>query len=122
MKLINDFFHIISTETADGGFRYRTQLNADHDYYRVHFPGNPVTPGVCLLQMATEILSLKYGKKLVFCKGSNIKFKHLVGPHEEPEFLFTKTRLEDGLLRTNVSVERGETQFVKMSLQYRVVD
>jgi hypothetical protein len=36
--------------------------------------------------------------------------------------LFTKTRMEDGLLNTSVSIERGETQFVKMSLQYRVVD
>ena len=115
MKLINDFFQIISTETVDGGFKCRTRLNANHDYYRVHFPGNPVTPGVCLLQMATEILSQEYGKKLVFCKGSNIKF-------EEPEFLFTKTRMEDGLLCTNVSIERGETQFVKMSLQYKIVD
>ena len=70
----------------------------------------------------TEILSQEYGKKLVFCKGSNIKFKSLVGPHEEPEFLFTKTRMEDGLLSTNVSIERGETQFVKMSLQYKIVD
>ena len=110
MKLINDFFQIISTETVDGGFKCRTRLNAN------------VTPGVCLLQMATEILSQEYGKKLVFCKGSNIKFKSLVGPHEEPEFLFTKTRMEDGLLSTNVSIERGETQFVKMSLQYKIVD
>ena len=117
MKLINDFFQIISTETVDGGFKCRTRLNANHDYYRVHFPGNPVTPGVCLLQMATEILSQEYGKKL-----SNIKFKSLVGPHEEPEFLFTKTRMEEGLLSTSVSIERGETQFVKMSLQYKIVD
>ena len=90
MKLINDFFQIISTETVDGGFKCRTRLNANHDYYRVHFPGNPVTPGVCLLQMATEILSQEYGKKLVFCKGSNIKFKSLVGPHEEPRVLVYK--------------------------------
>ena len=122
MKLINDFFHIIGTETGDGVYRCQVRLNADHDYYRVHFPGNPVTPGVCLLQMATEILSQKYNKTLVFCKGTNIKFKNLVGPHEEPVFVFTKTRLEDGLLSTSVSVEKDETQFVKMSLQYRVVD
>ncbi|MBQ6203316.1 MAG: hypothetical protein IJK46_04410 [Prevotella sp.] len=122
MKLINDFFHIISTETVDGGFRCRTRLNAGHDYYRVHFPGNPVTPGVCLLQMATEILSQEYNKKLIFRKGSNIKFKNLVAPNEEPEFVFTKTKFADGSLSTSVSVERGETQFVKMSLQYSVAD
>ena len=60
--------------------------------------------------------------KLVFRKGSNIKFKNLVAPNEEPEFVFTKTQMADGSLSTSVSVERGETQFVKMSLQFSVAD
>ena len=122
MKLINDFFHIVSTQKDDGVFRCRVRLNACHPFYRVHFPGNPVTPGVCLLQMATEILSQEYNKKLIFRKGQNIKFKNLVAPDEEPEFVFTKTQMADGTLSTSVSVERGETQFVKMSLQYCVAD
>ena len=122
MKLINDFFHIVSTQSDDGVFRCRVRLNANHPYYQVHFPGNPVTPGVCLLQMASEILSQEYNKKLIFRKGSNIKFKNLVAPTEEPEFVFTKTQLADGSLSASVSVERGETQFVKMSLQYSVAD
>ena len=29
-------------------------LNPDHLIYKAHFPGQPVTPGVCILQMIQE--------------------------------------------------------------------
>ena len=122
MKLINDFFHIVTIESCDAEYKCKVKLNAEHDLYRVHFPGNPVTPGVCLVQMATEILEERYGKKLLLLSAGSIKFKKMVTPHDEPTFLFTKTVLEDNLLRVNVCMEDGETQFAKMSLRYKVGD
>ena len=54
MKLIGDFFHIVSTKHSEAELVWQVQLNADHYIYRAHFPGNPITPGVCLVQMVMK--------------------------------------------------------------------
>ena len=56
MKLINDFFEIVSKESGEGTLKCKVRLHPEHFIYQAHFPGNPVTPGVCLVQMAAEIL------------------------------------------------------------------
>ena len=122
MKLINDFYQIIATEESEGKSVYKVKLNAAHDIYSVHFPGNPVTPGVCLVQMATEILEQKFDKKFVLSTAVNIKFKRLVAPTDEPSFVFSKMVTEDDLLKTFISIEDEQGQFVKMSLQFKTID
>lgn len=122
MKLINDLYHIVATESADDNYLCRVKLNAQHDFYRVHFPGNPVTPGVCLVQMATEILEQKYHQVFMLNAAGSIKFKKPVGPNETPLFVFTKMAFEDNQLSVRVSIEDNDTQFVKMSLQYTAVN
>ena len=122
MKLINNFFYIVATESNGTEYRCKVKLNAEHDLYRVHFPGNPVTPGVCLVQMATEILEEKYDRKFLLSSAGSIKFKKTVGPHDEPTFVFTKIVFEDDLLRVNVSVESEDVQYAKMSLRYKGIE
>ena len=122
MKLINDFYHIVATDDSEGKYVCKVKMNAAHNIYSVHFPGNPVTPGVCLVQMVTEILELKFEKRLVLSTAVNIKFKRLVAPNDEPSFVFSKIVNEDDLLKTIVSIEDEQGQFVKMSLQYKTAD
>ena len=122
MKLINDFYHIVATDDSEGKYVCMVNLNAAHNIYSVHFPGNPVTPGVCLVQMVAEMLEQKYSKRFVLSTAVNIKFKRLVAPNDEPSFVFSKIVIEDGLLKTIVSIEDEQGQFVKMSLQYKTVD
>ena len=48
------YYHILSSEiTADAGV-FRVALNADCEVYQGHFPGEPVCPGVCNIQMIKE--------------------------------------------------------------------
>lgn len=119
MKLINDFYHIVATDESGDKSVYKVKLNAVHDIYRVHFPGNPVTPGVCLVQMATEILERKSGKGLVLSTAVNIKFKRLVAPTDEPSFVFSKLVMEDDLLKALISIEDEQGQFARMCLQFK---
>lgn len=122
MKLINDFYHIVATDDSEGKYVCKVKMNAAHNIYSVHFPGNPVTPGVCLVQMVAEMLEQKYSKRFVLSTAVNIKFKRLVSPNDEPSFVFSKIVTEDGLLKTIVSIEDEQGQFVKMSLQYKTAD
>ena len=122
MKLINDFYHIVATDDSEGKYVCKVKMNATHNIYSVHFPGNPVTPGVCLVQMVAEMLEQKYSRRFVLSTAVNIKFKRLVSPNDEPSFVFSKIVIEDGILKTIVSIEDEQGQFVKMSLQYKTAD
>lgn len=122
MKLLNDFYRIVDETSCDGTYNCKVKMNPQHGLYKVHFPGNPVTPGVCLVQMATEILERKYDKKFQLSEAVNIKFRKTVVPEDEPTFVFNKLVFEDDLLKTSVTIEDNENQFVKMSLIYKVSD
>ena len=122
MKLLNDFYSIVDEASCDGTYNCKVKMNPQHGLYKVHFPGNPVTPGVSLVQMATEILERKYNKKFLLSEAVNIKFRKTVVPEDEPTFVFNKVVFEDDLLKTSVTIEDNENQFVKMSLIYKVSD
>ena len=122
MKLLNDFYSIVDETSSDGTYNCKVKMNPQHGLYKVHFPGNPVTPGVCLVQMATEILERKYDKKFQLSEAVNIKFRKTVVPEDEPTYVFNKVVFEDDLLKTSVTIEDNENQFVKMSLIYKMSD
>ena len=122
MKLINDFFEVIASTPAEGELRCKVNFNPEHFFYKAHFPGNPVTPGVCLVQMAAEILGEQYHKQFMLSQLKNIKFKKIVEPGDEPTFVFTKLVFDETQLSVQVSIEDEETQYVKMSLLYHHSD
>lgn len=121
MKLIDDFYKIVLLEKNNDSFSCKVSLNANHGLYRVHFPGNPVTPGVCLIQMASEILEQEYKYKLLLSSAGSIKFMKPVGPNDNPTFIFSKVVKEDGHLKANVSVEDVD-QYVKMALVFSILE
>jgi 3-hydroxyacyl-[acyl-carrier-protein] dehydratase len=55
MRLINDFYSVKETQNVDGMMNFTVRLNANHFIYAAHFPENPVTPGVCITQIAKEL-------------------------------------------------------------------
>jgi len=80
MNFQNSFYFIDSSVRTEDGYSYSIRLNADHVIYKAHFPGEPITPGVCILQMAIELLSLSVGEKLEPVNVKNVKFLKLLTP------------------------------------------
>lgn len=87
MRLNGDFFTVTGQLPAGDGMVYgfRIKLNADHIIFKAHFPGFPVTPGVCLLQIVAELASEAYGKPLVIKHIKNVKFTGVVSPLQDSE-------------------------------------
>lgn len=129
MKLLNDFYEIIEEQGAGDkeqgvtdDFTAQVRLNADHFIYKAHFPKKPITPGVCLVQMAGELLEQRLQKNLKLNTAVNIKFRRPVEPTATPTFLFRKMSVNDGKLNVSVSVECEDIQFVRMSLLYDIIE
>ena len=87
--------------------------------YRGHFPGYPITPGVCLVQIALELIEEMAGQaghddrtvRLVAAK--SIKFTSPVIPAEGMELRF---KLSGADRDWSVEVYDGEVLAAKMSL------
>lgn len=122
MKLINDLFHIVTLEQGDGALRCSVRLNAAHPIYAAHFPNNPITPGVCLMQMATEILQQQRGRALQIDSISRIKFKKAITPDQQPTFVFTKVEEDGDALSVKAHVEVDGSQLVTLSLKYQTAN
>ena len=118
MKLLGDFFYLAGTEKTDADLVFEVRLNPDHYIFRAHFPGNPMTPGVCLMQMATELLEEYYQRAFRLKTAVNIRFKKPIGNDQLLTFRFTKVAFDSEQVQVGLSIEDEGTQCVKMSLRY----
>ncbi len=52
--MLENYYNVESVARNDGEAVYTVSLNPDCEVYRGHFPGNPVSPGVCNIRMIQE--------------------------------------------------------------------
>lgn len=117
MILLNNFFSI--EERQEG--RCKVSLNESHEIYKAHFPGDPITPGVCIVQMATEILQEMTGERLSVCEIKRIKYLGMVKPNDKPWFSFEPANSGQGKYDVAITVSDDEKTFTKMAVSYDVL-
>ena len=78
--LQGDFFTISSIETTNFEIKATLVINASHKIFVGHFPGQPVVPGVCMMQMVKEIMEQVTGKKTDLIKSAEMKFLAIIDP------------------------------------------
>lgn len=66
-------------------YRSKTRIAADHPCLRGHFPGNPIVPGVVLLDLVSHALRDACGTQAWIRRIANVKFVGLLRPDEEIE-------------------------------------
>ncbi|MDR1005166.1 MAG: 3-hydroxyacyl-ACP dehydratase [Prevotellaceae bacterium] len=120
MQLLNDLFDIIDKEETDGGLTYRVSFNPAHLIYKVHFPGNPITPGVCLIQMTEELLSHHLNRPLYLSCLSNVKFLSTLTPVADAvvSFSFGKLSVTEQECRAQLTIGDAGQTYAKLSMQY----
>ena len=123
MRLNGDFYRIESRLEGlpQGQSGFNIILNPDHLIFKAHFPGQPVTPGVCILQMIQEVLSEQYGMPLFISKVKNAKFINMISPVADGRVsvLFNSITEEDDGVKAQGVVSRPDNAtdlFLKFSL------
>ena len=88
--LLNKLYRIRSLNAnADGsGFMAEIELDPNHPLFEGHFPGNPILPGVCTVQIIRELLEQSVQKSLRMTKAGNIKYLGFVNPVTMPLLTF----------------------------------
>jgi 3-hydroxyacyl-[acyl-carrier-protein] dehydratase len=120
------FYRILNTEVVPGDSSaiIQIELNKDHRIYKAHFPDFPVTPGVCICQVAQELIQIVLNKKIRLTIGKNIKFLEIINPEKTGTIIldFQISFLENRCLAAQVVVKNTESIFSKLSLIFAIVD
>ena len=118
--LLNDFFKIIDIQDGEKQI-VSIEMNPKHKIYDGHFPGNPITPGVCLTQMVKETVEFITKKKLLLVKGDNLKFTAVLNPEITPLVILTLTlkNKEEGLIYADGIISAGATNFFSFKGSYK---
>jgi 3-hydroxyacyl-[acyl-carrier-protein] dehydratase len=118
MTILNNvLYKVVSYETNDAATIYHVALDKDCFIYRAHFPNNPITPGVCMVETALELLEDLTGRQLEISEAKNIKFLHILSPIETPEvdFVFTKIDNNEDSVKAKVNVIKDNKTFAQLS-------
>ncbi len=87
--MLNNYYNVLSVRREDDWAVYTVSLNPDCEVYMGHFPGNPVSPGVCSIQMVLECAEREcavsgFGRKLAVGEIRQCRFTALVSPQTCP--------------------------------------
>ncbi len=121
-SILNSFYELKSYESEGNIFRSKITLNSNHEIFKGHFPGNPVTPGVCMMQIVKDLTEEFTGSKLFLKTASNVKFMAIINPFETPDLVMDLdiNETEDEIKVKNTTIF-GETIALKLSVTYKKI-
>ena len=119
MQLLNNLYTIVAKDIPDDKISYNIKLDANHFIYQAHFPNEPITPGVCIIQIAKELLEDSLAKRLKIYLVKNVKFLSIISPITTPlvSCVFDKITAEDNgnAYRVQVHLQSNDTPLAKLS-------
>ena len=120
--VLKDFYKILSEEKiSDSKYSITILVNEKHDVFKGHFPGNPIMPGVCMIQIIKELTEKITESTLMIQTLSNVKFMALINPEATPELRLELdiVTTEDDLVKVKNTTYFNDTVALKLSNVYK---
>jgi 3-hydroxyacyl-[acyl-carrier-protein] dehydratase len=83
--LLNNLYTIESQTKSEQWVTSSLKLDANHAIFKGHFPGQPVLPGVCMLEMISEIMGGLLKKNFHISAAPLVKFLRMIDPRKNPD-------------------------------------
>ena len=121
--LIEGLYTVEAVEKTDNGISAKIHLDKDHEIFKGHFPGNPVMPGVCMIQIIKELTEEATGKNLFLAVSSNIKFMAIINPDKNPDLeLSIDITLDNGEVKIKNITSFEDTVALKLNAKFKILD
>lgn len=104
--LQGSFYTVLNSQSNNGSVSALLELNPDHHIFEGHFPGIPVVPGVCMMQMVKELVEDSLGLRLRLSKADHLKFLTIINPRQNKS------------LQANISISTDSHQHVQVSATF----
>ena len=116
--LLNKYFTIASHQHQANSHLFELDLLPDCEVYQGHFPGNPVSPGVCSLQMIKECAESILGKPLFLSHINQCRYTALITPSECPQIQLQLSLSEnEGVYQLIASLGRNGNSYLELKAQ-----
>lgn len=122
--VLKNFYKILSEEkTGDSKYNFTILVNEKHEVFKGHFPGNPIMPGVCMIQIIKELTESITKSSLMIQSLTNVKFMALINPEVTPELRLELdvTTTEEGLVKVKNTTYFNDTTALKLSTVYKKI-
>ncbi|MBJ2123497.1 3-hydroxyacyl-ACP dehydratase [Flavobacterium sp. IB48] len=122
--ILQDFYKILSEEkVSDSKYIITILVNEKHEVFKGHFPGNPIMPGVCMIQIIKELTESITKSSLMIQSLANVKFMALINPEVTPELRLELdvTTTEDNLVKVKNTTYFNDTTALKLSTVYKKI-
>ncbi|RZK17507.1 MAG: 3-hydroxyacyl-ACP dehydratase [Hymenobacter sp.] len=115
--LQNSFYTLEGApETTATSVHATIRLNPAHAIFTGHFPGQPVVPGVCMLQIIKELLEGATQQTMQLVTAGNIKFLTVLTPaaHEKASVQLKFESSEGSVLVSEATISSGTDRFIRL--------
>ncbi|MBO5250459.1 MAG: beta-hydroxyacyl-ACP dehydratase [Bacteroidaceae bacterium] len=122
--LIKDYYTINEVITReDGATLFQISLRPDCQVYQGHFPGEPVSPGVCNIQMVKECAEQVAGKPLILANLQQCRLTTLVTPVQHPQVEVMIHLEEKGeAYKLKATIGKGEEVYLDLKAELAVIE
>ncbi|RYG28010.1 MAG: 3-hydroxyacyl-ACP dehydratase [Chitinophagaceae bacterium] len=119
--LLQDFYTVAEISSEAPKHTARINVNPTHEVFKGHFPGNPVMPGVCMMQIIKELTERILGTGLMMTSISNVKFMALINPETHPglKLELDVSETPEGLVKVKNITYFDDTVALKFSGTYK---
>lgn len=119
MKLRDNLYTIVGKNIIEGKQSFIILLNPSCSIYAAHFPGMPITPGVCIIQIVEELLEELIGHPLHLCTIRNAKFLSVLKPDGQKVLVnYSVIKEEDEFISSQVTItDLKNNVYARLSLQ-----
>lgn len=113
MLLEHKYFEMTVGKHGDGTAEVRVRLLPGCEVYRGHFPGHPVAPGACNIEMVRECFARMQGADLRIAAIDRCRFTAVATPTASPELAITLSWThDDGGYRLAATMTAGGTTYM----------
>lgn len=112
--LRNDLYNILTLDTSEHTLRAEIGITKSHPIFEGHFPGQPVLPGVCMIQIVRELMEVQCQKSFRLISADNIKFLSVLDPEKtESVTAVLNFSIEGNLYNVQATLARDQVFYFK---------
>lgn len=114
--LLNSLFFADPISSTGHSIEAKVRIDKSHPIFEGHFPGQPILPGVCMMQLIKELIESAEQSKYILATADNMKFLNVVDPTENDQIsasILIEQRNEEGM-KITASLFAGDVTFFKL--------
>lgn len=117
MLLEDEYYTMIDFQTDGVSGSFTILINSASTIFEGHFPGNPICPGVCGVELIRECASIVLAQEVRISKINKCRFLSVARPQENCRFCISiaTTPMDDGSYLTKAKMSDGNTDCIAFS-------